>query len=144
MDLNRIEQIASELRELASPEQARFGIYREAHEEDAYARATTDGVVLFVADLLEGLPRIDNPVGNSLIALGEDAPYFDRDSDLRLHAVELFGSDLRQPEQRRLRIAKREYAAIVGCLVVMVLTTVFALAGAFWIGTMVLEYMGIL
>lgn len=135
MDLQRIADLARELRELASEERASFGVYREAHEEDAFARATTDGVVLFAAELLEGLTRIDNPVGNSLIELDGTQSYTDPNADLNLHAIELYGDDLAPPRKRRLRIARKEYAAIMGCLVAIVVTTIFALAGAYFLGS---------
>lgn len=135
MDLERIGELAEELRRQASAERARFGVYREAHEEDAFARATTDGVVLFAADLLEGLTRVDNPVGNSLIQLDARDEYKDERADLDLHTIELYGDDLAPPRKRRLRIARKEYAAIMGCLLALIATTIFALAGAYYLGT---------
>ena len=134
MDLDRISALAEELRSQASAERASFGFYREAYEEDAIARATSDGVVLFAAELLAGLSRIENPVGNSLIALDADAVYADPHADVNLHAVELYGDDLAEPRRQRLRITKKEYAAIVGCLVVLVATSGLAIVGAIWVG----------
>ena len=134
VDLDRISHLAEELRGQASAERARFGLYREAHEEDAIARATSDGVVLFAAELLSGLSRIDNPVGNSLIALDADAAYADPGADVNLHAVELYGDDLAEPARRRLRITKKEYAAVIGCLFVLVVTSSLAIVGAIWVG----------
>ena len=141
MDLDRIAALADDLERLASAKSASFGIYREVHEEDAFARGTTDGVVLFAVDLLRGVTRIDNPVGNSLIALDPDAPYVDRNADLTLHAVELYGEDLAPPRHPRLRVAKKEYAAIIGCLFALVTTTILALAGAIWLGNWALGYL---
>jgi len=139
VDMSRIAKLAEELRAEASSERAIFGVYREAHEEDAFARATTDGVVLFAAELLDGLTRLDNPMGNNLIALDDDTSYHDAQADLHLHAVEVFGSDLAPPRKRKLRIARKEYAAVLGCLVALVLTTIFALAGAYFLGNWALR-----
>ncbi len=134
MDIARITALAEELRSQADPARAAFGLYREAHEEDAVARATTDGVLLFAAELLSGLARIDNPVGNSIIAIDDDAPFWDTEADLHLYAVEVYGSDLAPPRRRKLRITGMEYAAVLGCLIALVVTTIFAVAGAVWIG----------
>ena len=134
MDIARVSAIAEELRRQADPKRAAFGLYREAHEEDAVARATTDGVVLFAAELLSGLARIDNPVGNSIIALDDDVVYRDVDADLHLYAVEIYGDDLAPPRRRKLRITRLEYAAVLGCLIALVIATVCAVAGAIWIG----------
>ncbi len=133
MDVKKVTQLADELRALADAERAAFGLYREAHEEDAVARATTDGVVLFAAELLSGLGRIDNPVGNSIIALDDDLAYSDREADLHLYAVEIYGDDLAPPRKRRLRITRFEYAAVLGCLIAFVLASVFAVVGAVFI-----------
>lgn len=135
MDTTRTSQIAAELRDLADAERASFGLYREAHDEDAIARATTDGLVLFAADLLDGLARVDQPTGNSLIPLDDAAGYRDPQADLNLHAIELYGDDLARPRRRRLRVAKKEYAAIIGCLVALIVTTIFSLAGAYFLGS---------
>ena len=140
MDLARISAIADELRGLASAERASFGLYREAHEEDAIARATSDGVVLFAAELLSGLSRVENPVGNSLIALDADVGYADPQADVNLHAVELYGDDLAEPARRRLRITKKEYAAVIGCLLVLVATSSLAVVGAVWVGRWLLRW----
>lgn len=140
MDLVRIAALADELREHASAERASFGLYREAHEEDAIARATSDGVVLFAAELLTGLSRVDNPVGNSLIALDADAAYADPRADVNLYSVELYGDDLAEPARRRLRITKKEYAAIIGCLIVLVVTSSLALVGAVWVGRLLVRW----
>lgn len=134
MDIARATELAAELRELAAADRASFGLYRDAHEEDVVARATTDGVALFAAELLAGLGRVDNPVGNSIIALDDGAAYRDGSSDLHLYAVELYGQDLAPPRKRRLRITRLEYAAVLGCLVALVFTGVFATAGAVWFG----------
>ncbi len=134
MDMDRIAHLAQELRQEASEQKAVFGVYREAHEEDAFARATSDGVVLFAADLLDGLTRIDNPIGNNLIAIDDSAPYFDSQADLKLHAIEVYGDDLAPPRKRRLRVARKEYAAIIGCLIVLIVTTICSLFGAYFIG----------
>ena len=134
MDVAKITALTEELRRQADPSRASFGLYREAHEEDAVARATTDGVLLFAAELLDGLARIDNPVGNSIIALDDDAQFRDPQADLHLYAVELYGDDLAPPRKNRLRITRVEYAAIIGCLVTLVVTTICAVAGAVWIG----------
>lgn len=134
MDITRAAALAAELRELADADRATFGLYREAHEEDVVARATTDGVVLFAAELLSGLERVDNPVGNSIIALDDGVAYRDAHADLNLYAVELHGDDLAPPRKRRLRITRFEYAAALGCLIALVFTSVLAVAGAVWIG----------
>lgn len=134
MDIAKVTKLAAELRSLANADKASFGLYREAHEEDAVARATMDGVVLFAAELLSGLGRIDNPVGNSIIALDDDVDYADSEADLHLYAVELYGDELAPPRKRRLRITRFEYAAVLGCLIAFVLTGVFAATGAFFIG----------
>ena len=134
MDIARITALAEELRGQADPARASFGLYREAHEEDAVARATTDGVVLFAAELLSGLARVDNPVGNSIIALDDDAAFRDTRADLHLYAVELYGDDLAPPRRRRLRITRLEYAAVLGCLIALVVTTALAVIGGVWVG----------
>ena len=134
MDIDRAAHLAAELRQLADADRASFGLYREAHEEDVVARATTDGVVLFAAELLDGLRRVDNPVGNSIIALDDSVAYRDTSADLNLYAVEVYGDDLAPPRKRRLRVTRFEYAAVLGCLIALVLTGVFATAGAVWIG----------
>ncbi len=133
MDIKKVTQLAEELRGLADAERAAFGLYREAHEEDVVARATTDGVVLFAAELLSGLARVDNPVGNSIIALDDDVAYLDSEADLHLYAVEVYGGDLAPPRKRRLRITRFEYAAVLGCLIAFVLTSIFAVVGAVFI-----------
>jgi hypothetical protein len=134
MNLDRIAELAEQLQQEADPDRASFGLYREAYEEDAIARATRDGVVLFAAELLKGLGRVDNPLGNSIIELDQDTVYGDPQSDLNLHAVEVYGDDLLPPRKRKLRITKKEYAAIMGCLVTLIAITIFALAGFFFIG----------
>ena len=134
MNLDRISELAEQLQQEADPDRASFGLYREAYEEDAIARATRDGVVLFAAELLKGLGRVDNPLGNSIIELDQDTVYGDPQSDLNLHAVEVYGDDLLPPRKRKLRITKKEYAAIMGCLVTLIAITIFALAGFFFIG----------
>lgn len=134
MDIARITELADELEKMATVERASFGLYREAHEEDVVARATKDGVVLFAAELLHGLARLDNPVGNSIIALDDDAAFRDAKADLHLYAVEVYGDDLAPPRKHRLRIAKKEYVAVLGCLIAFVLATVFAVIGIFFAG----------
>lgn len=140
MDMNRIAELVVELKKQANSDKASFGLYREAHEEDAFVRATSDGVLLFAAELLEGLSKIDNPVGNNLIALDTDSGFHDPQADINLHAIELYGDDLAPPRKRRLRIARMEYAAIMGCLFALVVTTIFSLAGAYFIGNWVYGY----
>lgn len=140
MDLSRIEEIADELQELADADKASFGLYREAHEEDVFARATSDGVVALAAELLAGLKRIDNPVGNSLIALDGDSSFHDANADLNFHAVEIYGDDLAPPRKRKLRISRQEYAAMIGCLFTLVVTTICALFGVYVIGSYIYRY----
>ncbi len=133
MDLDRIAQLSKDLRELAEPNAATFGLYREAHEEDAIARATSDGVVLFVADLLDGLARTDYAARSPLIPLDGGTSWGDPQADINLQAIELYGDDYLSDNPRRLRIAKKEYAAIIGCLFVLVVTTICSLVGVFFI-----------
>ena len=134
MDLKRVATMAEELQNLASKEVAQFGIYREAQEEDAIVRANADGLLLHTAELLAALGRLDNPLGNNLIALDENASYGDPQADLRLTAIELFGPDVVATQQPRLRMSKQEYLAVFGCMVTLTITTICALAGAIWIG----------
>ena len=133
MDLERIAELAEELRSMANADKARFGLYREAHEEDVFARSTSDGVVIFAAELLTGLTRVDNPVGNNLIALETDSAFHDDNSDFHLHAIELYGDDLAPPRKRRLRISNQEYAAMIGCLFALVVVTICSLFGVYFI-----------
>ena len=140
MNLDRIAELTEQLQEEADPDRASFGLYREAYEEDAIARATRDGVVLFAVELLKGLGRVDHPLGNSIIELDQDALYGDPQSDLNLHAVEVYGDDLLPPRKRKLRITKKEYAAIMGCLVTLIAITIFALAGFFFIGRWIWQW----
>jgi len=140
MNLDRIAELTEQLQQEADPDRASFGLYREAYEEDAIARATRDGVVLFAVELLKGLGRVDHPLGNSIIELDQDALYGDPQSDLNLHAVEVYGDDLLPPRKRKLRITKKEYAAIMGCLVTLIAITIFALAGFFFIGRWIWQW----
>ncbi len=140
MNLDRIAELAEQLQQEADSDRASFGLYREAYEEDAIARATRDGVVLFAVELLKGLGRVDNPLGNSIIELDQEAVYGDPQSDLNLHAVEVYGDDLLPPRKRKLRITKKEYAAIMGCMVTLIAITIFALAGFFFIGRWVWQW----
>lgn len=134
MDLDRIAQLASDLRATAESERATFGLYRDVHEEDAIARATSDGVVLFAADLLDGLARTDHAARSPIFALDGQTSWSDPQSDITLQAIELYGADYASANPRRLRIAKKEYAAIIGCLFFVVLTTICALVGVFYMG----------
>jgi hypothetical protein len=136
MNLERIAELAESLRKEADSSRASFGLYREAYEEDAFARATRDGVVLFAVELLNGLGRVDNPVGNSIIELDKDTLYEDPQADLNLHAIEIYGDDLLPPRKRRLRIARKEYAAIMGCMVSLIVVTLLSLAGLFYLGSL--------
>ena len=136
MNLERIAELAESLRKEADSSRASFGLYREAYEEDAIARATRDGVVLFAVELLNGLGRVDNPVGNSIIELDKDTLYDDPQADLNLHAIEIYGEDLLPPRKRRLRIARKEYAAIMGCMVSLIVVTLLSLAGLFYLGSL--------
>jgi len=140
MNLDRIAELAEQLRQEADKDKASFGLYREAYEEDVIARATRDGIVLFAVELLNGLGRVDNPVGNSIIELDKESVFDDPQADLNLHAVEVYGEDLLPPRKRKLRITKKEYAAIMGCLVTLIAITIFALAGAFYIGQLVWQW----
>jgi len=140
MNLDRIAELAEQLRQEADTDRASFGLYREAYEEDAIARATRDGVILFAVELLNGLGRVDNPVGNSIIELDKEAVFDDPQADINLHAVEVYGDDLLPPRKRKLRITKKEYAAIMGCMVTLIAITIFALAGVFFIGRWVWQW----
>jgi len=140
MNLDRIAELAEQLRQEADTDKASFGLYREAYEEDAIARATRDGIVLFAVELLNGLGRVDNPVGNSIIELDKETVFDDPQADINLHAVEVYGDDLLPPRKRKLRITKKEYAAIMGCLVTLIAITIFALVGAFFVGRMVWQW----
>lgn len=140
MDLKTIKDYARNLRDQADEKDAYFGLYQDAHEEDVFVKATTDGVLLFVADLLEGIGKTDNPLGQSLIALKEDTPYHDKDADLHLHAIELYGKDVKTNSGKNLQIAKVEYFAILGCLIALVVTTIFSMVGVFIVGQWLWNY----
>jgi len=140
MNPDRIAELAEQLRKEADTDKASFGLYREAYEEDVIARATRDGIVLFAVELLNGLGRVDNPVGNSIIELDKETVFDDPQADLNLHAVEVYGDDLAPPRKRKLRITKKEYAAIMGCMVTLIAITIFSLAGAFFIGQLVWDW----